>query len=110
MTITRRGGPSGIIKADIPGLRVKHFSGTAASTSGGRVLIAHGVDDAAIVSWVATVQNDSNTRITEGFQNSAGFEFYVRVIPGGFLELRNAAGNSGSIVNDPFDILLFYIG
>lgn len=108
--MSRRGGPSGLIKADLPGLRVKHLTGTTAGTQGGSDLIAHGVDEDNIVCWMASVKNNTAIRVPEGYNLGATFEFYVSVIPGGWLEVRNAPLNSANILNKPIDILLFYIG
>ena len=108
--MSRRGDPSGLIKADLPGLRVKHLTGITADAQGSSDLIAHGVDESQIVCWMASVKNDANTRVPEGYNLGTSFEFYVSVIPGGWLEVRNAPLNSANILVKPIDILLFYIG
>jgi len=108
--MSRRGGPSGLIAADFPDLRVKHLTGVAASGQGQSDLIAHGVDEASIVCWVATVERDAAFKVSEGHNTGSGLEFYVSVIPGGWLEVRNAPLNSSSIVNGAIRILLFYMG
>lgn len=108
--MSRRGDPSGLIKSDFPGLRVKHLTGTTASIQNGSDNIAHGVDESQIVCWIASVKNNVAIRVPEGYNLGGGFEFYVRVVSGGFLQVRNAPTNSANILNKPIDILLFYIG
>lgn len=109
MAFLRRGRSVELISADFPGLRVKHLTGTTAGVQGSSDLIAHGVNEDQIVCWMASVKNDANTRVPEGYNLGASFEFYVSIIPGGWLEVRNAPLNSANILTKPIDILLFYI-
>ena len=104
------GGPGGLIKSDFPGLRVKHLTGTTNAAQNLSTNIAHGVDADSIICWMASVKNNVTVRVPEGYNLGGGFEFYVRKVSGGFLQVRNAPTNSGSILSKPFDILLFYIG
>lgn len=108
MSFLRRGRSVELISADFPGLRVKHLTGTTASAQSASDLIAHGVDEDKIICWLASVKNNVAIRVPEGYNLGATFEFYVSVIPGGFLEVRNAPLNSANILNKPIDILLFY--
>ena len=110
MPQSRHGGPDGLIKADLPGLRVKHLTGTTASAQNLSDNIANGVDDDSIICWMASVKNNVAIRVPEGYNLGGGFEFYVRKVSGGFLQVRNAPTNAGSILTKPIDILLFYIG
>lgn len=109
MSFLRRGRSVELISADFPRLRVKHLTGTTAAAEGSSDLIAHGVDENQIVCWMASVKNNVTVRVPEGYNLGPEFEFYASVIPGGWIEVRNAPTNSGSILSKPIDILLFYI-
>lgn len=93
-----------------PRLRVKLLTGTTAAVENSGVVTAHSLDDAQIVSWVASVQNDADTKIGENHLVNSDFEFHTTIEPSGFFKIFNANLNSASILSKPFSVLIFYIG
>jgi hypothetical protein len=92
---------------DAPKIRMKKLTGTTASSEGAQVGVAHGLTSTKILSCVVMVEYTSGYFIHQGYTNSTEYQFNWVVTPTDVL-VWNTSGNSGSILSDPFVVLLTY--
>lgn len=89
-----------------PAIMMKKLTGTTASSDGGSVSIAHGVDASKILSIEVMVEWTTSSYIPPRYPVS-GYEFYWGS-GGANINVINVSGNSGSILSKPIKILITY--
>lgn len=87
------------------GLKCKLLTGTCGANQGDAVTVAHGLTGDKIIGWTAKVAYGSNLGVGPGYPG--GTLFYCYHDATNFMVV-NVSGDSGSILSDPFSILVWY--
>lgn len=103
-TITK-GGYIGIGNG-APAIRTKKLSGTTAATEGGSVNVTHGLLYSKILSFTAVVDSGS-AKVPAEFTVNGTYQFGIYATTTTF-SIKNATGNSSSILSKPIDIFVTY--
>lgn len=103
--------PDGVL---IPGtnlvIKTKVLYGTTASTQGGHVDIAHGLDPAKIINIGLKIEYSGYGSYFPGMSSYSGFiaDAYINNTLLTHIRIENRAGNSGNILSKPFTVLIWY--
>lgn len=90
------------------GILVKILTGTTPSIQNSVSQIAHGLTATKIVGMVAKVTSGTFSVGPGYLSGAAGFQFDV-VHDGTYVMITTSASNSGSILNKPVKVVVFYI-
>ncbi len=95
-----------MLGSDAPSIKMKKLTGTSA-VSGSSVTVAHGLDKAKIIGVQVLITNNSGNRIPPEFTSvgSHEFEFFI---DGDNIRIYSISGNSASIDENAFTVLITY--
>lgn len=92
---------------DAPAIKVKKMTGLTASTEGGFVSLAHGLNAANILSVTVMVSWNTNQYICNSYTFSPGFEFNHQFDATNIV-VSNVPGNSANILSSLMKIMITY--
>lgn len=101
------GGYTKLGSTTAPAIKMKKITGTTASTEGGDVSIAHGLDGNKIISMTVKVAQDTGYGFYPEYSYTAGFHFSF-YHNGSVIYVINHPTSSEQILSKPITIVIFY--
>lgn len=85
----------------------KILTGITASTEGGNVLIAHGLDGSKIKGFTVKVSQGTTEGVPNGFEGVSGYKVET-YHTGAYFKVTNVSDNSLNVLSKPITIVVRY--